>query len=352
VADPVLPVPPITYGGVERILDFLAEGVDKNGWDVTLLCHPDSSCNVNRITYPYLGLDRKSRLKNLVFLASHLLKNKYDILHSFGHFDMVAPLWPLRQNIIQSFQSIPDWKAFTKRTRLIPKRNFHITTCGFHMIDKFSSIAPTTAIHNGVKIEQFDFQPNVAADASLVFLGRIEPIKGTHTAIEIAKATGRKLIIAGNRSGDPLIDRYFEEQVEPHFSERIRYIGPVNDLQKNKLLGEAAALMMPIDWDEPFGIVMAEALACGTPVIGFNRGALPEIVDNGVTGACCNNISELIEATRNLNQFSRSACRAIAENKFSSDIVIDQYISLYDKILSTKPIGTSSSNLKINSHPL
>ncbi len=285
-------------------------------------------------------------------LLPHYITGRFNLVHSFAHFDLALPLWPFKQHVIQSFQSIPHWGAFSKRIRLIPKRNLYFTTCGYHMVDHFSSIAPTIAIHNGVKIAQFDFQPTVGADAPLVFLGRIEPIKGTYTAIEIAKSTGRKLIIAGNRSDDPLIDRYFEEQVEPHLSEQISYIGSVNDFQKNKLLGEAAALLMPIEWDEPFGIVMAEALACGTPVIGFNRGALPEIVDNGVTGACCNNMFELIEATRNLNQFSRSACRTVAENKFSSDIVIDQYISLYDKILSTKPIGTSSSNLKINSHPL
>jgi glycosyltransferase involved in cell wall biosynthesis len=201
------------------------------------------------------------------------------------------------------------------------------------MVKDFNDIAPTHAIHNGVRIEQFDFREQVAPEAPLVFLGRIEPIKGTHTAIQIAKATGRKLIIAGNRSNKPEMDRYFVEQVEPHLSDRILYIGAVNDIQKNELLGSAAAFLMPIDWDEPFGIVMAEALACGTPVIGAARGALPEIVDHGITGACCESVDEMIAAVHQVENFSRHACRQSAETRFAAPIIVDQYISLYESIL-------------------
>jgi glycosyltransferase involved in cell wall biosynthesis len=201
------------------------------------------------------------------------------------------------------------------------------------MVKEFKDIAPTHAIHNGVRIEQFEFREQVAPEAPLVFLGRIEPIKGTHTAIQIAKATGRKLIIAGNRSNKPEMDRYFVEQVEPHLSDRIRYIGAVNDIQKNELLGSAAAFLMPIDWDEPFGIVMAEALACGTPVIGAARGALPEIVDHGITGACCESVDEMIAAVHQVENFSRHACRQSVETRFAAPIIVDQYISLYESIL-------------------
>jgi glycosyltransferase involved in cell wall biosynthesis len=333
IADPILPVPPPLYGGIERIIHFLAEGLSELGWNVTLFCHPDSECKVNKVAYPAPGIERKSRLRNLKTLGRHLLQHRYDIIHSFAHFDMMAPLWPLKQTVVQSFQAFPDWKAFTKRTRFIPKRNFHITTCGFHMVDRFSPIAPTRAIHNGIIIDQFDFAPEVSPDSPLVFLGRIEPIKGTHLAIQIANATGRELIIAGNRSTDAKLDQYFIDEIEPHLNERIRYIGPVNDIQKNQLLGSAAAFLMPIEWDEPFGIVMAEALACGTPVIGTARGALPEIVDHGLTGACCQTVDEMIEAVRHVEDFSRYACRQSAESRFASNGIVDQYIALYESIL-------------------
>jgi len=352
VADPFLQVPPLTYGGVERVVDILAEGLAANDWNVILACHPHSTCNVHILRLPSAEGGSRGRVINAMKLLKHIALNRFDIVHSSAHIDLTVLMWPLPQKVIQTFHSLPNWDAFSKRLRFIPRKNLWFTTVGKHMVKSLEHLAPTTAIHNGIKITQFNFQPTVAADAPLVFLGRIEPIKGTHTAIEIAKATDRKLIIAGNRSDDPLIDRYFQEQVEPHLSEQISYIGSVNDPQKNKLLGEAAALLMPIDWDEPFGLVMAEALACGTPVIGLNRGALPEIIDHSKTGFCCHSVDEMIGAVARIGNLSRLECRHQAESRFSSSVMVDNYISFYDKILSGQPIGTSSSNLKINKRPL
>lgn len=340
IADPLIPIPPRTYGGVERIVDFLAEGLADRGWRVTLACHPESTCRVEHLPHPTCEWARSGRTKNSWNLLKHLAFHRYDLIHSFGHYDLTAPLWPLAKKQIQSFQAPPDLNSFFRRTRLIPKKNLWFTTCGYHMVGTFSHIAPTYAIHNGVRIESFDFQEHVDDDAPLVFLGRIEQIKGTHTAIQIAKATNRKLVIAGNRSDRPNVDRYFLEQVAPHLSSQITYIGEVDDVQKNRLLGTSAALLMPIEWDEPFGIVMAEALACGTPVIGYSRGALPEIVVNGSTGACCNSLDEMIEAVRGVAGFSRRSCRQDAETRFSAPVIVDHYISLYEKILSGKAVGS------------
>jgi len=333
LADPILPVPPPLYGGIERIVDFLAEGLASRGWKVTLACHPNSTCGVSRVSYPTDSLNRNSRLRNAGFLLPRFIKGNFDLVHSFAHPDLSLALWPFKQPLIQSFQAVPHWGAFSKRTRFVPKKNLHFTTCGHHMVERFSKIAPTHGIHNGVRIEQFDFQPSAPPDAPLVFLGRIEPIKGTHTAIEITKATNRRLIIAGNRSDNPTMDRYFREKVEPHLCDQISYVGSVNNVQKNKLLGSAAAFLMPIEWDEPFGIVMAEALACGTPVIGTARGALPEIVTGGVTGKGCENVAEMIRAVETVSLFSREECRKSAETRFSSDIIVNQYINLYTEIL-------------------
>ncbi|KAB2637959.1 MAG: glycosyltransferase family 4 protein [Verrucomicrobia bacterium] len=334
VADPHLPVPPPYYGGIERIVHLLAEGLVERGWAVTLACHPQSSGRAKLLAHLCDQPGPRGRVINTWQLLKHLARNRYDLIHSFAHYDLTTPLWLLPQKQIQSFQAPPDRNAFAKRVRLLPKRALWFTTCGYHMVKDFETIAPTRAIHNGVTIEQFDFQEHVAADAPLVFLGRIEPIKGTHSAIQIAKATGRRLIIAGNRSESPEIDRYFKEQIEPQLSDQITYIGPVDDVRKNRLLGQAAALLMPIEWDEPFGIVMTEALACGTPVIGTARGALPEIVRDGITGRCCHHVDEMIDAVIHLGNLSRCACREDAASKFSSSVIVDQYEAYYATILS------------------
>lgn len=316
---------------------MLAEGLAANDWEVTLLSNPDSTCDVARIPLASRSWHGKRRAINSAHTAWQALTGGHDLVHSFAHYDLGVPLWPLPKPLIQSFQSYPHPGAFAKRINNIPRKHVWFTTCGHHMVEHFETYAPTMAIHNGIKLADFTYREQVAEDAPLVFLGRIEFIKGTHHAIRIAQETGRKLIIAGNRSNNPDTDRYFVEQVEPHFGDRVQYIGPVNDAQKNELLGNAAAFLMPIEWDEPFGIVMAEALACGTPVIGAARGALPEIVDNGVTGRGCLTVNEMIVAVKNVGSFSRRSCRLAAEENFASDKIVRKYIDFYESILPTQP---------------
>ena len=342
IADPYLPVPPVHYGGVERIIGMLAEGLQARDWSVRMICHPGSTCPVEIIPLHLRKGDALSRLRNAAKVAQCVITGGYDIVHSFGHFDLTAGFWPTARRQIQSFQAPPHPESLAKRIKFLQLRNVWFTTCGHHMVKDYRHLAPTVGIHNGVKIGNFTFRESVEADAPLVFLGRIEPIKGTHIAIQIAKATNRRLVIAGNRSASPEIDRYFTDEIESQLSEQITYIGPVDDIQKNQLLGEAAALLMPIEWDEPFGIVMAEALACGTPVIGFARGALPEIVNHGITGACCHSVEEMVEAVQQVADFSRLACRHEAEKRFSAPVIVDQYIELYGRVLAGNKVGSSS----------
>ena len=332
LADPVVQVPPIFYGGVERVVNMISEELTRLGVDITVLCHPKSTCAAKKLAYPSLGMDRFSRLKNIFFLIKHITSNKYDIIHSFAHFDMLIPFWPLKINIIQSFQSLPHRSAFRKRLLFIPRKHLFFTTCGYHMVDQIEAIAETYPIHNCVQTHLYDFREKVADDAPLVFLGRIDPIKGVHHAIRIALETNKNLIIAGNRSNDEMVDQYFQQQIQPYLSNQIRYIGPIDDTQKNQILGSASALLMPIEWDEPFGIVMAESLACGTPVIGISRGSVTEIITDGLTGKACQSIEEMCQAVRSLNRFSRKSCRDYAEKMFSSTVIAQKYSSLYNKI--------------------
>jgi glycosyltransferase involved in cell wall biosynthesis len=168
----------------------------------------------------------------------------------------------------------------------------------------------------------------------LVFLSRIEAQKGAHLAIEVAKRSGRRLLIAGNHSPTPEAKVFWHKKILPEIGQnRIEYIGPVNDAQKNDLLGKAAAMVVPVQWDEPFGIVFAEALACGTPVISCPRGALPEIVRNGVDGFLVNSVEEACIAVGKLPAINRADCRQRAETAFSSGVVVKHYLELYSDML-------------------
>ena len=185
-------------------------------------------------------------------------------------------------------------------------------------------------IHNCVQLEKFTFQPQVADDAPLVFLSRLDPIKGAHNAIAAAQQARRRLLIAGNRIDTPAGNAYWESQIAPHLGkDSIEYVGPVDDRQKNELLGQAAAMVVPIEWDEPFGIVFAEALACGTPVISTPRGSLPEIVRPGVDGFLVRSVDEAVAAIAHLPTLQRQDCRQRVLDQFSAGAIVGQYETLY-----------------------
>ncbi len=191
------------------------------------------------------------------------------------------------------------------------------------------------AIPNFVDTESYEFSLAVAPDAPLVFLSRVEAIKGAHLAIEVAKRTGRRLVIAGNHaSSGPELD-YWESSIQPHVGrDGIEYIGPVDDPAKIRLLNTAAAMIVPIQWEEPFGIVFAEALACGTPVISCPRGALPEIVREGVDGFLVRDVDEACRAVGAIGRIDRGACRRRAETSFSARAVSGRYEALYRSLLA------------------
>lgn len=328
--DPEIPVPPILYGGIERIVDMLARGLVERGHDVTLLAH--SASETAGELQPYPGRHSQNlwdTLRNTLHVGRLTLRAP-DVVHSFGRLAYLTPLLPLQLPKIMSYQRKPTLGQIRKATWLARGQTLIFTGCSEHIAEQIRPVAPAHAIYNGVPVDRFDFQPTVPDDAPLVFLGRIAPIKGTHHAIAVAKKSGRELVIAGNVPDKPEEQRYFKEKVEPYIDGRqIRYIGPVDDFQKNKLLGEAVAFLMPIDWEEPFGIVMAEALACGTPIIGTRRGSVPEVVTPGETGFVCDSVNEMAAAIGRVNELSRETCRKRCETHFSRHAIVDAYEALY-----------------------
>lgn len=332
IADPEVAVPPLLYGGIERVLHFLANGLHARGHDVTLFAHRDSHVSCRLVPYPGTRSNRVSDVgRNALAIASSLLHRPVDLIHSFGRLATMAPLAVTAVPKLMSYQRPVTPRSVRMATRLFGS-SLEFTACGRHMLEDVSALATWHVVPNGVPTDRYSFMPSVADDAPLVFLGRVEAIKGTDVAIEIARRSGRSLIIAGNVADEHRA--FFAAAIEPHLDDRIQYVGPVDDQAKDRLLGRAAALLMPVHWDEPFGIVMAEALACGTPVIGFRRGAVPEIVEHGRTGFVVDSVPAMVDAVAKLDELSRDACRRDAERRFSDRVIVDAYERLYHQRLS------------------
>jgi len=333
IADPELPVPPLLYGGIERIIAMLVEGYVKLGHEVSLFAHADSKTSAKLFAYNGKTSTKVSDiLKNTILINKELFTNNYHVIHSFGRLIYLLPQLPFRTPKIMSYQREPTISQVKKAKRFSKGNSLAFTGCSAYISNQILPYAQAYPIFNGVDLETYHFRDTISKDAPLVFLGRIEPIKGTHIAIQVAVATKKKMIIAGNIPTES--KDYFEQQIKPHLSEEIKYIGPVNDEQKNKLLGSAVAFLMPIQWNEPFGIVMAEAMACGTPVIGFNRGAVSEVIIDGINGFKCETLDEMNNAVLNFNKLDRQKVRKDAVERFSSKIIISQYLNLYQSMIN------------------
>jgi glycosyltransferase involved in cell wall biosynthesis len=334
-ADPELPVPPRLYGGIERIVDMLARGLVQRGHHVTLLSHPESTCPVTRVAWP--GASSGSRgdtIRNALTLAREVAFGGYDLVHSFSRLSYLTPILPLPIPKLMCYQR-PISPRTTSLAWRLSRGTLDFCAISRWMTHEVEQIGRWHMVPNGVPLEIYDYVPDVASDAPLVFLGRLEEIKGPHLAIEIARRSGRRLVIAGNIPAEH--QGWYDAHVAPHLDgEHVRYVGPVDDAQKNALLGQAAAFLMPILWDEPFGIVMAEAMACGTPVIGTPRGAVPEVVEDGVTGLLGKTVEEMSAAVAAVSRLSRRACRDRVEALYSEAAVVEGYLAVYHQMLARK----------------
>jgi glycosyltransferase involved in cell wall biosynthesis len=340
--DPYIPVPPRLYGGIERVVDFLVRGLAARGHRLTLFAHPASRVPADLVPYgvpPHDG--RWSRTVELWQVGARLWRDRteWDVVHSFGRLAALLPVLPRRSlPKIQSYQRDQVPWAGVRRARRLAGRSLVFTGCSASVYRARPSQdrrgGEWRTIFNGVDPGRYRFVPAVPGDAPLVFLGRLEAIKGVHHAIAIAKIAGRRLVIAGNRIAVGPGTEYFRREVAPHVDgSQVRYVGPVDDGDKNALLGSAAALLMPVEWEEPFGIVMAEAFACGTPVIGFPRGALPEVVRHGVNGFLCGTVAEAAAAVHRLDDLDRSAVRRDCEARFADRVIVDAYERLYRELV-------------------
>jgi len=335
-ADPFIPVPPIHYGGIERIVDLLIKGLKQSGHEVGLLAHPDSNVDVDQ-QWSWPQCDPQSTRQHWAngwALRRTLKMFKPDLIHSFSR---------LAYLILAGHRSIPRLMSYQREpssrtvglTHRIFKDQIQFSGCSEYIAQRGRrSAGHWHALHNFIDLDLYDFKPQVADDAPLVFLSRVEDMKGPDLAIKMAREAGRRLIIAGNHADHGPQAAFFKNKVQPLLGGDVEYIGAVDDHQKNELLGQAAAMLVPIQWHEPFGIVFVEAMACGTPVITSPRGALPEIVETGTHGFLVESHDQGVQAISQLNSIDRAQCRQRVERHFSMQAMVPQYIDLYQSMLT------------------
>lgn len=338
ISDPHIPVPPSHYGGAERIVALYAQEFSRLGHRIHLLAGPGSRGYGGRLNIhkaPSQAYLSRAHRKVRFQLQSLWAARRTDAIYNFCRFDYLeALLSSYRKPLLHCFQNPIDQKQIDFAEQRIPANAaLHFISANQKSLATVKS--PSCVIPNPVDTQAYD--QGDGSGGYLVFLGRLTFNKGVDVAIQVARRTGRPLVIAGNVSNEEGGEHYFKEQVLPHIDgEQIRWIGPVNDVQKQHLLSQAAALLFPIRWDEPFGIVIVEALACGTPVIATRRASTPEVIDHGVTGWLCDpaepSVDAFIAAVNRLPELDRLTCRESAERRFDVRVLAPQVLEVLQSL--------------------
>ncbi len=324
--------PPRHYGPWEQMASNVAEGLIALGVDVTLFATADSATAGTLAAVVPHGYeeDRTQDAKVVECLhISHLMERagEFDLIHN--HFDFL----PLTYSRLIATPMVTTIHGFSSTKILAVYEKYAATTAyvSISHADRNPRLPYAATVYNGLRVDDFNFTEK--PDDYLLFFGRIHPDKGTAEAIEIAQRSGRRLLIAGIVQDAA----YFRKRIEPLLSESVVFLGPAGPAQRNHLLGNALALLHPINFEEPFGLSVAEAMLCGTPVIAFNRGAMPELIQHGQTGFLVDTVEQAVEAVQQLSGISRAACRAWASVNFSQEKMAVDYLAVYEGVLQCSP---------------
>lgn len=331
IASPFISVPPPAYGGTELFIGNLAEALIRLGAGVTVYTNGESTVKAEkRWIYPKHEWPLSSELAGLTRELEHSswamadAERRCDIVHlnsalsvPFSRLTARPTVCTLHHRFEPPLSDLYERHARTKYVAI-----------SAYQAARHPVIAPLV-VHHGLEMKHYLFSEK--KQPYLSFLGRICPVKGPHNAIEIAKRVGMPLKIAGEVQ--PIFRDYFETKIKPHIDGRnVEFLGEAGPRAKNELLSGASALLFPIEWDEPFGLVMIEAMACGTPVIAFPGGAVEEVIDNGISGRVCANIDEAVAAIQQETFYPR-VVRKLAEQRFSADVMATQYFKIYSDLL-------------------
>jgi glycosyltransferase involved in cell wall biosynthesis len=331
--DPGIPVPPKLYGGHERLVYLFAQEYKRLGHEVHLLVSEGScvpNCTIHSLGKDNLSPGTYNNLKTLFKAWRFLFRKRrdFDLIHNFGRLAYLLPILnePVFKIMTYGREIHPRNISWVNQ---LPKKNLKFTAPSNDCVESGGAIGEWKRVYNAIDFSQYDPVYELPDSAPLIFLSRLERVKGCHIAIQVAKMTNNNLIIAGNVSSQPDEIEHFKKEIEPHIDGiQIKYVGAVNDIQKNHYLGMAKAMLFPIDIREAFGMVMAESMACGTPVIGFNKGAVPEVIIDTVNGFVVSNPEEMINAVSRLSEINRMKCRENAESRFDVKVITKEYLSL------------------------
>ncbi|MGX5818835.1 glycosyltransferase family 4 protein [Chitinophaga lutea] len=321
--------PPLHYGPWEQMASNVAEGLVQLGWDVTLFATSNSSTAGALKSICPEGYEENRDLDAKVMECMHISylmeqAEDYAIIHN--HFDFL----PLTYSRLIRTPMVTTIHGFSSR-KIVPVYKRYNDIGHYVSIsdaDRSAELQYAATVYNGIDPDAFTFCD--APEDYLVFLGRFHPDKGAADAIAIAKAAGLPLYMAGIIQDEA----YYKERVEPHIDgDMVRYLGSVGPKDRNSLLGNALALLHPIHFEEPFGLSVAEAMMCGTPVIAYRRGSMPELIRDGQTGFLTGNVGQAAERVADLRRINRSACREWSMARFSVQRMVRDYVGVYEKVL-------------------
>src|SRR5690625_1448129 len=321
--------PPRHYGPWESIASSITEELVRRGFDVTLYATGDSETAAKLRSVCERGYEEDRKIIPKVWESLHISTlfeeaDQYDLIHN--HFDYLPLTYsgmtrtPVLTTI-HGFSSpgiLPVYRKYNDRSWYVSISN----------ADRSPDLDYTATVYHGIEIDQFDVR--LQPQDYLLFFGRFHPDKGVREAIEIAKRTGRRLIMAGIIQDEEYFQAIVEAELEPGV---VDYIGSVGPGERSELVGNASAMLHPIRFDEPFGLSVIESMACGTPVIAFERGSMPELIRHGENGFLVKTIDEAVQAVANLDRISRADCRKYVERKFTVERMVEDYIGVYHRVL-------------------
>jgi glycosyltransferase involved in cell wall biosynthesis len=321
--------PPRHYGPWESVVSLLTEGLVSRGYNVTLFATGDSVTSGKLHAVCARGYEEDHSIIPKVWECLHISElfehaEEFDIIHN--NFDFL----PLTYTSFITTPVVTTIHGFSSPGILpvFKKYNSKVFYVSISDADRSPDLDYIKTIHHGIDINQFDFQSE--PDDYLLFFGRIHHDKGAKEALEIARGCHKKLILAGIIQDDS----YYRQYIELHLdNDNVVYAGSVGPVRRNQLLGKATALLHPINFSEPFGLSVIESMACGTPVIAFNKGSMPELIENGKNGFLVNTVNEAIEAVAHIRDIERACCRRRVERYFTTNHMVEKYIKVYETIL-------------------